>query len=461
MTATAEIETYIQAMHNAGCPRDQAQRFVSAGYVSLPQLLPFHACARQANDRTHGIREIMLDGTRGSAKSHAIIAQVGIDDCQTYSGLKYLFLRQTQKAAGESFEDLVGRVLRGVPHQANSEKITFPNRSRIVIGGFKNPSDIDKYIGIEYDGVVLEEATQITGEKYMGLMGSVRTSRNDWVPRVYLSTNPGRIGHQFYKERFILPQRENRETFTRRFFSSYQDNPFINPEYKTYLESLTGVLAKAWRDGDWDIFAGQAFPEWNRSAHTCRPFQIPEGWVKWRAIDWGYAAPFACLWFAKDLDTQRIYVYRELYQTQLTDRSQARMVKEYTPKNEKIARTYADPSMWAKKNARDFVTSAADEYAAEGVILTSASNDRIDGKRKVHRRLAPLPDGKPGLIVFDTLELCEHLPALITDDINIEDVDTTQDDHDYDALRYGLTDDRETKKQEQRKPHPLERMKQI
>jgi len=437
------IDTYIQSAHDAGCPEAQIRRFVSCGYVALKTMLPFHAAASEIN-RRNGVTEILEDGTRGSAKSHAVIAQVGLDDCQQVPNLKYLFLRQTQKAASESFEDLIARVLHGISHKANSEKITFDNGSKIVIGGYANEKDIDKYIGIEYDGIVLEEANQISGKKRELLFGSLRTSKTNWVPRAYLTTNPGGIGHEDSKQRYIIPNRNGKETFTRRFFSSYLDNPFINQEYKTYLESLTGTLAKMWRDGDWDVFAGQAFPEWREDAHICKPFDIPDTWQRWRGIDWGFAAPMACYWMVKNPDSRRIYVYRELYQAGLTDPQQARTINEMSGDKETFGFTFADPSMWTKRTTGDIATSTADTYMSNGIYLTRADNDHANKKRKMHSVLALLPDGLPGLQVFDTCKnLIRTLPVLQTEPDKPEDIMDGQEEHAYDAITYGLTNYRD------------------
>lgn len=51
-----------------------------------------------------------------------------------------------------------------------------------------------------------------------------------------------------------------------------------------------------------------------------------------------------------------------------------------------------------------------------------------------------LPDGRPGLMVFETCaNLIRTLPGLPYDETNVEDVDSSSEDHAYDALRYGLT----------------------
>jgi hypothetical protein len=242
---------------------------------------------------------------------------------------------------------------------------------------------------------------------------------------------------------FIEPYREGREIRTKFFDVTHIHNPFINAEYKEWLDGLQGSLRKAWRDGDWDAFAGMAFPQWNRDRHVVKPFDIPAHWIKWRGTDWGYASPFATEWLTKDPDTRRIYIYREFYAAGLTDRQQARGIVDMSPRYEVFPFHYADPSLWERKNKDGQIYSTADEYKAEGIVLTRGDNDRLSGKRKINNLLADLPDGLPGLQIFETCpHIIEQLSSLASDEHNPEDVDTNQEDHAYDALRYALTNER-------------------
>lgn len=440
--ASNELQRCIEAAAGAGCPDDQARRFLQFGYVPQPKQWEFHGAAFQS-DKPDGPIMVGLGGARGPGKSHAVMAQIGMDDCQRVPGLKYLFLRKVQKAAKESFEDLIGRVFRYLPHEYHSSehRLLFGNGSRIIIGGFKDEKEIAGYLGIEYDGIAIEEATLISEGKFDMIQGSLRTSKDNWRPRMYLTTNPGGIGHQWFRERLVLPAAKHTETNTRFIFSTFRDNAYLNKEYVDYLLNLKGPLGKAWRDGDWDVFEGQAFPQFGDD-HIISPAKvhIPDHWARWRAIDWGRAAPFCCLWCAKDPDNGRIYVYRELYQAGLTVRDQARLILEYTPPNERIAFTYADPAMWAKRDMLGVILSTADEYAQEGIYLTKADNDRLSGKRKIDTVLAPLPDGAPGLQVFEQCtNLIRTIPLMIHDAHNKEDIDTTLEDHAVDTLKYLLT----------------------
>ncbi len=443
--------------HAAGVPAAQIENFTKSGYIPLPWAMEFHAAARRA-DKHDGPVWIGLGGARGPGKSHATFAQVGLDDCQRQPNLKVLFLRKIQKTAGESMEDLAATVYAHTDADIKKQRIDFGNGSRILVGGFLYPNQIMKYIGVEYDVIVVEEATSLTEDIITKLRGSLRTSKPHWRPRVYLTTNPGGVGLLWFKSNFVMPYRHDMTDHrfiggrTCFFPGVYKDNPFLNDSYIDYLEGIQGNLGKAWREGDWDVFEGMAFPNWNYDIHTIEPFTIPTHWPKWRAVDWGRAAPFACLWAAKDLDIGRIYLYREAYETGLSDTQQARLIRLMTPPDEIIRTTYADPSMWTKKSRKEQFYSTADEYRDEGVILTRADNDRLMGVRKINNLLGLLPDGKPGLQVFRSMDnFIRTFPALPTDELRPEDVDTDSEDHLFDALKYLLSNTKAIKKPKEKK----------
>jgi len=431
----------------AGCPSDQVLNFVTGGYFPIPGMLPFHAAAHEA-DRYGGPEWIALGGKRGPGKTHTTMSQVALDDCQRVADLKWLFLRKVMKSAAESLEDIAGRVCRHIPHQQVAGEVRFPNGSRILLGGYKDARDIEKYLGVEYDGIVLEEATQLLEDKKDKIRGSLRSSKASWRPRIYLSTNADGPGLIWFKRMFVVPWRTGTETKTRFFDVTKIDNPFIGREYNEWLDTLTGPLRKAWRDGDWDAFAGMSFPDWNHERHVVKykdQFDLPVEWPKWRAEDWGWAAPFCAGWLTKNPDTKRVYVYREHYQAGLTDIQHAEVFLTETPPEEAqvIKITYADPSMWTHRNYEGKIFDTANEMRKAGVPLTKADNDRLSGMRKVHNILADIADGEPGLMVFENcVHTIEQMESLSADEHNPEDVDTDQEDHAFDMLKYGLTNER-------------------
>jgi phage terminase large subunit len=216
------------------------------------------------------------------------------------------------------------------------------------------------------------------------------------------------------------------------------DNPHLSAEYWDDLRSQPPDVQKAWVEGEWYVFKGQAFKVFRRERHIIAPQEIPAHWRRYRGIDWGKAAPFVCLWGALDPDSGRWIVYREIAESDLEDREQAKTIVDMTPPNERIIITYADPSIWTEKQKG--VASTAVIYSQNGLPCTEASNARLDGKRRIDRLLVDLPDGRPGLLIFETcMYLVRTLPSLVYDRTQIEDVNTKGEDHAYDALRYLTT----------------------
>lgn len=445
----ASLEHMLTAARDAGVARDQVARFLQAGYIPQPKQLEFHAAARLA-DESGGPVLIGYGGARGPGKSHASIAQGVIDDCQRVAGLKVLFLRKIGKAAKESFNDLRQKTLKHVGHtySAHSGILALPNGSLVVIGNFYNESDIDKYLGIEYDLIVVEEATQLSEEKFQKLRGSLRTSKPNWRPRMYLTTNPGGVGHQWFKRLFVLPWRKHEETETRFIAGTYKDNKFLNQEYIEYLLGLTGVLGRMWRDGDWDIGAGQFFIHWDYDRHAMRPIAIPAHWPLWASLDYGFNHPTAV--YLHTRNDGDIYTIAEHVQARWLPPQHARAIKSmllrFGRKVEDLEIFVAGHDCFAQKGDRDAKT-IAQQYAEEGITLSPANIDRIAGAAEMLRRLGN-PEARiaPTWKIFDTCaRLIECIPGLQSDPHRPEDVlkvDANDEgmggDDEYDSARYGL-----------------------
>jgi len=442
------VEQLVKTAFEAKSPRDQVVNFLERGYIPLKWQWNFHSLAREA-DKPNGPTEIGVGGARGPGKSHSVLAQVTIDDLQRKGGLKALFLRQTGISARESFEDLVDKLLRGkIAYQFNKAQniLFFPNKSRVVLGGFKDERDIDKYIGIEYDLMAIEELNQLTEDKTLKLKGSLRSSKSDWRARLYASFNPGGIGHQYVKKNFI-DERPKRTEFVP---ATYKDNPYLSQEYVDYLVTLPGELGKAWREGEFDLFEGQFFKEWRRRIHVCEPFQIPTSWIKIICLDYGYVNPSAVYWLAISPEGI-VYVYRELYETELTYKRLAEKVISLT--NEDISEIILPPDIWAKKGESDLsgaeiIQNVFEQKRWGHIPIKQANNDRMNGWGVMREYLKPfMLEGKiiARLQVFSTcFNLIRTLPAQIFDTHKVEDLNTKGEDHAVDAIRYGLMSKPET-----------------
>ena len=72
-------------------------------------------------------------------------------------------------------------------------------------------------------------------------------------------------------------------------------------------------LRQAYLEGNWDVFEGQFFSEFDRDVHVVEPFSIPQSWFKFRSIDpSGRAGITSCHWYALDWN-KRVFVYKEHY----------------------------------------------------------------------------------------------------------------------------------------------------
>lgn len=445
------LETLLLTAKAAGCPQEQVETFIKARYIPYPWQFRFHGMARRA-DMKGGPTKIGLGGARGPGKSHAIFAQITLDDCQRVNNLKGLFLRQTAKASKESLEDLVNKVLaRKVEYEFSSSVIKFAKTgSRVVMGGFKDEKDIDKYIGIEYDFIAIEEINQLSENKVKMLLGSMRTTKEDWRPRLYASFNPGGVGHTNVKKLFVIPYKTHHEQDSAFIPATWRDNPGLNEDYINYLYSLTGQLGQAWREGDFDIMAGTFFPEWDEKVHVVKPFDIPRDWRRIGMMDYGHTAPTALYWGAIAPDGT-LYIYRELYCVGLTFSKLADEFVSMTPAWELHLIEYivADPSIWAKKGENENGFSGYEvfsqrfkELTKKSIQMNRANNDRKNGWNAVREYLTPfMENGKKRakLQVFDNCkDLIRTMPEQIHSEIDPEDLNTDMEDHAQDSVRYGI-----------------------
>ena len=364
----------------AGCPPDQLRNFLAAGYVPLPWQLHLHAAARAADVRD-GPDQIGCGGARGPGKSHGIFSQLALDDCRRFPGLKALYLRKIGKQAKEQFDDLRRSVLRHVPHEYNRNAgiVTLWDESRIFIGSFKDERDVDKYLGIEYDLIAIEETTTLSATKYQALRDSNRSSKPGWRPRIYNSTNPGNIGHTWYKQRFVTPHRNGQERYTRFIPATVDDNPHIDPEYTRKLEENSGWRLRAYRYGDWEIAAGQYFSTWREAVHVIDPFPIPADWPLWAGFDYGFVHPTAIVLLTRDGDGHT-YVVGEHVQARWLP---ARHVAALQALLQRLGRgldelwpVVAGSDVFARKGHGPTI---GEQYAELGLDLQPAEMDRING----------------------------------------------------------------------------------
>lgn len=459
----AEIERYLHQARVAGCPEEQMANFLRAEILLQPRQMAASSAARLC-DRADGPTAIGYGGARGGGKSHWLLAQMGADDCQRVAGLKCLLLRKVGKANMEHFEDLRKRLFGGLKHEFAAYRgvLTFANGSRIIAGHFQAEKDIDAYLGLEYDVIGIEEATTLTARKYQDISTCCRTSKPNWRPRIYSTTNPGGVGHAWYRAKFVLPMSERRERQTRFVPARVDDNQFNNPEYRKVLEGLTGWQKRAWLEGDWDIAAGQFFTTFRRDVHVVEHFDDTRA-VEWFcALDYGFAHYTVVLLGCVDGDGNTFIVDEHAERMWLPQRHaaaiKAMLARHRVPTHRwrpgrqepelrpldlaDLKRFVAGTDVFSRQSDG---TTIAMQYAREGITLRAASTDRINGWAAVLQKLGD-PDSKiaPTLFIHQRCgRLIETLPALQHDPNRPEDVLKVDADEEgvggddaADALRY-------------------------
>lgn len=401
-------------------------------------------------DRPDGPTEVAFGGARGGGKSWISLAQVVADDCTRVSDLKFLYLRKVGKAGKEAVHDLRRQVLHSVPHEykAQANALILPSGSRVILGHFQNDKDIDNYLGLEYDGALIEEATQLSSRKVRDIATCVRSSKpaEVWRPRIYYTTNPGNIGHAWFKARFIDPYRADTETTTRFIPATVRDNAFVNAEYRATLEGLTGWQRRAWLDGDWDIAAGQFFTTFSRTHHVlAEPIPIPESWRVWLGFDYGWTHYTTATLLAESGDGV-LYVVAEYGERRRLPERHAAAIRALCERHgialHRLRGIWAGADVFARKHTGGTV---ADDYRAYDLRFRPANDDRVNGAAEILRRLGD-PEGgiEPTLFLFpacvrtaDCLAALEHDPHRPEDVRKVDcDDDGLGGDDFYDSFRY-------------------------
>lgn len=410
-------------------------------------------------------REVLYGGAAGGGKSFALTVDPVRDfDNPNFRGL---IIRKTTEELRELVsisKHLYPQINKDYRFSERDKTWYFPKGGSLWMSYLDRDDDVGRYQGQAYSWIGFDELTHwSTPYAWDSLRSRLRTSKDSGLS-LYMraTTNPGSAGHSWVKKMFIDPAPPNtafwatdidsgeimkwpdtgEPLFKRRFIpANLYDNPYLAEDrmYEANLLSLPEQQRKKLLEGNWDVAEGAAFTEWDRRVHVIEPFHIPRNWPRFRAADYGYSQHTAVLWFAVAPDNQLV-VYRELYTKGVTASDLADVILEMEA-DEHIKYGVLDSSLWA--NRGDLGPSLAETMIAKGCKWRKADRSkgsRVAGKNELHRRLQidPYTD-KPGIVFFNTcFNTIAQLPLLPLDKNNPEDVDTTAEDHGYDALRYGI-----------------------
>lgn len=411
--------------------------------------------------------EVLFGGAAGPGKTDCLIIEAV--RFSITSGYRALILRKTFP----QLQEIIDRCFKYYPmidgiYRATEHRWYFPSGATVQLGHMQHENDKYNYQGKEYHFIGFDELTQFTETQYTYLFSRARSTDPDIAPCVRATTNPGGIGHNWVKERFVTIT-EPKHTYidpktglSRAFVpATIEDNPSLfdnDPAYLARLEALPEIEKQRLRYGIWDAFEGQVFTELSQRVHGCETFDIPPEWERICVLDWGFAKPFSVGWYAVDYDGV-LYRYREWYGCQEGERDLGLKMPAYEVARgiqeregtEKIRMRIADPSIWhprpESRRRESRGPTIQEDMASEGVFFLKADNDRIQGKMQVHKRFrietevdeetGEILDEHPMFLCFNNHKnFWTTIPNLQEDPRNPEDVDTKQEDHIYDELRY-------------------------
>ena len=417
---------------------------------------------------SRGEFEVLYGGAAGPGKTDCLISlALRHIDKPNYKGL---ILRRTFPRLEEIIDRCYDRYpSHGGVYRTGTRRWFFPSGASIRLGHMQHEDDKRDYQGKEYQFIGWDELTEFTQSQYEFVtISRIRTSDSTIPVRVRATTNPGGIGHSWVKKRFIDPVAPGQtyidENGLSRIFieGRVTDNLTLmreDPGYIKRLEALPEIEKRRLLYGDWNTFEGQIFSQLSALTHAIDPFDIPPEWERVMSFDWGFARPFSVGWYAIDYDGI-IYRYREWYgckpgETNVGLRMIAQDVAREILKIENLAGDsvrirIADPAIFHNlpgfRNKECIGQTILEDFQGQGVYFMKADNDRVHGVQQVHRRLQIIQDvdKETGEIIespqFYAFKDQQHFWRTMLDlrqsARNPEDVDTDQEDHIYDELRY-------------------------
>lgn len=354
--------------------------------------------------------ELLLSGPAGTGKSRACLEKLHVQALK-YPGMRAVMLRKTQtslgstglvtfreKVAVEAIENGTVRWYGGSQQEAAAYK--YSNGSVINIGGMDKPT---KIMSSEYDVAFVQEAVELTETDWEAITTRLRNGRMPYQ-QLIADCNPDAPTHW-------LKIRAEQGT-TRLLESRHEDNPVyfnrdgtMTPSGAAYIEGkldkLTGVRYYRLRKGLWVAAEGVIFEDWDPAIHLIDPFPIPDNWVRWWVVDFGFTNPFVLQCWAEDPDG-RLYLYRELYRTQRTvDQHAIDILNEVATEDPKQPGRW----IWHEPKPRAIIC----DHDAEGRVVLStrvgigtipAKKGVADGIQAGQRRMKVADDGKPRMYIM-------------------------------------------------------------
>jgi PBSX family phage terminase large subunit len=343
-------------------------------------------------------QELCIAGPAGTGKSLAMLQKAFYTSLMV-PGCRSLIVRQThasltgstlvtfeQQVAPAALAEGVVRWFGGSPRKPAAYQ--FANGAEILVGGLDRP---EKFLSTEFSRIYIDEATQISLTALETLITRLRGNAQTYR-QIVLACNPDHPKHW-------IKQRCDDGTM-RMVHSLHRDNPlYVNldgsltdrgVDYMAKLDALTGVRRLRYRDGIWAAAEGMVYETWSDPIHVVEPFDVPDSWVRWVSIDFGFTNPFVAQLWAEDPDG-RLYLIREWVRTRMLVEDHADVIRDRLLKDQPRPR-----AVITDHDAEDRATLER----KLGMGTQAAHKGVSDGIQAVSARLKHQGDGRARLFVF-------------------------------------------------------------
>jgi hypothetical protein len=430
------------------------------------------------------IEDIGFGGARGGGKTAGMLGDFLSHEAEYGKFARGIFFRRTYGELEEVIRQADALFLPLGWTRKGGDRVTYtaPSGAVLKCRAIQVDSDANKYQGHSYTWIGFDEATNWSSPDPLDkLRACLRSSDAPNIrKRMIFSANPGGVGHNWYKARYVDPSAPyapfyDEELLTWRVFipSTLDNNPALmlaDPEYwKRVVASANGRqdLIKAWRFGEWDLVAGGMFDDVYRvKTHVLAPFSIPKSWRIDRSFDWGSSKPFSVGWWAESDGTTApngrtypkgtLFRIAEWYGWNGKPNQGLKMLAVDIAKRiveiEKMMLANAFIQTLVKPGPADSSIFDVENgmclekdmrlHGVSWVRADKSPGSRITGWEKLRARFMAcrkFPMEDPGIFVFNT---CRNwircVPLLPRDAANPDDVDTNAEDHNGDETRYKL-----------------------
>jgi hypothetical protein len=235
-------------MGNAAMYEAMGRRLAAQGPRTF---IPHEPTAKQAEFLSLTCFEALYGGAAGGGKSDAeLMAALQYVHVPGYSAL---LLRRTYAdlslpgAIMDRAKDWL--VPRGVEWNDKEKRFTFPSGATLTFGYLDTERDRFRYQGAEFQFIGFDELTQFPEQWYRYLLSRIRRLKTSSVPlRVRNASNPGGIGHDWVRRRFVESPTPDRAFIP----ATLADNPYLDADaYRVALEQLDPTTRKQLLEGVW------------------------------------------------------------------------------------------------------------------------------------------------------------------------------------------------------------------